>query len=56
MATTGHPVAQALIYRLDDGLLVGIFEELTDETGKDLSPVLHLIMVCKQWSVRTIFR
>jgi hypothetical protein len=49
MVTTGDAVAQAPIYRLDDGLLVQIFEDLTDETGKDLSPMLLLITVCKLW-------
>jgi hypothetical protein len=49
MVTTGDAVAQAPIYRLDDGLLVRIFEDLIDETGKDLSPMLLLITVCKLW-------
>jgi hypothetical protein len=56
MVTTGNAVDQAPIYHLDDGLLVRIFEECIDETGRDLSPVLRLITVCKSWSVSAVLR
>jgi hypothetical protein len=54
MVTTGLDASRVPIYSLDNGILARIFEECIDETGRDLSPVLRLITVCRSWSVSTM--
>jgi hypothetical protein len=51
MVTTGLDASWVPIYRVDNSILARIFEECIDETGRDLSPVIRLIMVRKSWSV-----
>jgi hypothetical protein len=56
MATTRTAASHVPIYRLDNSILARIFEELIDETGEDLMPVLRLMTVCKLWLVSVMFR